>query len=60
MTSVDNAPRSAFRRIVSEAARIDRSLVSTSIALRNTVGVALPLAAGAATGHGVVGITIAI
>jgi uncharacterized membrane protein YccC len=60
MTSVDNAPRSAFRRIVSEAARIDRSLVSTSIALRNTVGVALPLAAGAATGHGVVGLTMAI
>jgi uncharacterized membrane protein YccC len=60
MTSVDTAPRSAFRRIVGEAARIDRSLVSTSIALRNTVGVVLPLAVGAATGQPAVGLTVAI
>jgi uncharacterized membrane protein YccC len=60
MTIAPARSRSAFRRIVGEAARVDRSLVSTSIALRNTVGVVLPLAAGAATGHPVVGLTTAI
>ncbi len=60
MTTADTAPRSAFRRLVSEAARIDRSLVSVSMALRNAAGVVLPLALGTATGHLVVGLTMAV
>ncbi|HEU6451887.1 MAG TPA: FUSC family protein [Gemmatimonadaceae bacterium] len=60
MTLADAAPRSVFRRLVSEAARIDRSMVSLSMALRNAVGVVLPLALGTATGHSVVGLTMAV
>lgn len=60
MTVAPTAPRAAVRRLVSEAARVDRSLVSTSIALRNTIGVALPLAVGAAVGQIAGGLTMAV
>jgi uncharacterized membrane protein YccC len=45
---------------VSEVGRIDSTLVSTSMALRNAVGVVIPLAAGAAAGHLLVGLTMAV
>jgi uncharacterized membrane protein YccC len=40
--------------------RFDRKKINLSIALRNTIGVSLPLAAGIATGHTLSGVAIAV
>ncbi len=60
MTATSPARRSVLGRLVSEAVRIDRSIVSSSIALRNALGVVLPLAVGAAAGHLLAGLTMAV
>src|SRR5690606_28061046 len=60
MTVAPAVRRSVLGRLVSEAVRIDRSIVSSSIALRNALGVLLPLVVGAAAGHLVVGLTMAV
>ncbi len=51
---------SALRPLARDVVRVDRSQIALVTALRNAVGVAAPLAVGAATGHLLVGLTIAI
>lgn len=49
-----------LRPLLADVLRLDRSQVDSVTALRNAVGVVTPLAAGAATGHLLVGLTVAI
>ena len=50
----------ATRAFLRDFTRFDRSQISLVVAARNTVGVVLPFAIGAATGHLLAGLTIAI
>ena len=51
---------SALRPLARDVVRVDRSQLALVTALRNAVGVVVPLAVGAATGHLLVGLTISI
>lgn len=46
-------------RLAGEVLRLDRSQISYAIALRDAIGVVLPLAAGVAVGHTLAGLSVA-
>nr|MDQ2827795.1 hypothetical protein [Chloroflexota bacterium] len=50
--------RSSFRSLLRDAVRVDLTRLSFVTALRNAIGVVLPLALGAATGHLLEGLTV--
>lgn len=49
---------SSLRPLLRDAVRVDLSRLSVGAALRNAIGVVLPLALGAATGHLLEGLTV--
>jgi len=49
---------SSFRSLLRDAVRVDLTRLSVGAALRNAIGVVLPLALGAATGHLLEGLTV--